>query len=56
MTGFGGGIITTASFSYMVDGIIGIRVGGIRRGATLPMHTTLMTAQSTLTITCRRIR
>src|SRR4030095_2437579 len=39
-TGVGGAIITIASFSYMVDGMLGTRAIGTRLGDTLPMRIT----------------
>ncbi len=52
----GGEAIPTASFSYSVDGMPGMRATGTRRGATIPTRIMHMTAPSTLTTTCRPIR
>src|SRR6185437_14138078 len=52
----GGGVITTVSFSYMVDGTIGIRAGGTPHGDTLPMHITLTMGRFMPITACHPIR
>jgi hypothetical protein len=44
--GAGGTVITTASCSDSVDGIIGMQGVGIRRGAMIRAHIMPMTARS----------